>query len=102
MSITTIKEAAESIAKTALVAVELCGMGSGDALTFAAVKTLEGARDARTRSGVFAFETSSEQIAEWAFIGAVAGDIVDGNISRPSTGNVREYALAFVDASVSA
>ena len=54
---------------------------------------VDNASDARTRRGVWASESTSEQIEAALFYGSVARDVLDGSIARPSTGNVREHTL---------
>ena len=56
------------------------------------------AADARTRKGSWASETTTEEIEAAMFYGAVAQDILDGKVARPSTGNVRAHTLALVAA----
>lgn len=87
----------EVIARNATIAIELGGLSREDALDLAARKSVEAARDARTRTGVYAHETTSETIEEVRFYGAVARDILDGDISCPSVGNVRQAALDKLD-----
>lgn len=70
------------------------GMEPEKALDFAAAATKQTATDARTRGGIWASETTTRQIEDALFQGSVASDILDGTVERPSTGNVRAYALA--------
>lgn len=62
---------------------------------------VDNATDARTRTGAWAFESTSEQIENALFYGTVASDILDGTVERPSTGNVRQYALNVLHATTS-
>ena len=98
----TMTEAAELIARQALIVVDLGGMEADAALTYAAETVRSNARDARQRTGIFAGPMTTEQLDEWGFLGAVAGDVLDGSIERPSTGNVRSFALAALLAEVGA
>ena len=93
MTTTRVATAAAQIAASARTAVDL-GQQPDAALDLAARCAQQHAADARNRRGVFRTETSAEAIEEALFTGSVAADILDGTISRPSTGNVREFALA--------
>jgi hypothetical protein len=81
-----------AIARTALVAVELGGMAHEDAVIQAAKITLDMAKAARSRTGIYAREMTTETLEEIAFHGSVARDILDGSV-RPSVGNVRQAVL---------
>ena len=86
-------EVIEVIARNATIAVELGGMSPAKAIDIAARTSIGTATAARTRTGIYAQETTSEMIEEIQFHAAVARDILDGEVSRPSVGNVRQAAL---------
>lgn len=92
----TIGIAATNLANAARIGVELGGMSPEAALDMAAKQAVQTATDARTRSGIWSSETSSRQIEDALFQGSVARDVLDGEVSRPSTGNVRSYALGLI------
>lgn len=94
---TTYAEAVAAIARTAVIAVELGNYAREDAISFAADKFIETAVAARTRTGVYAYETKTETLDEVRFHAAVARDVLDGEASVPSIGNVRKAALAELD-----
>lgn len=83
----------EFLARNASMVIELGGMTPEAALDLAARKSIETATAARTRTGIYAQETSSETIEEVLFYAAVARDVLDGEAFRPSVGNVRQAAL---------
>lgn len=56
-------------------------------------RMIDNATDARTRGGQWARESTTEQIDEVLFYGTVALDVLDGDVERPSVGNVREHTL---------
>lgn len=91
-----IPTAVNHIVSAATVAINLAGMNHPDALDFAAQSAREVAHDARTRTGFYTTETTTRQIEDATFVGSVAADILDGTTERPSTGNVRAYALALL------
>ena len=91
-----IANAVQSIANLASMRMEYMGETRDDALTSAARGFIANAEDARARRGVYRFETSSETIEDVLFHASVARDILDGNVSRPSVGNVRAYALSLL------
>lgn len=93
---TAIQTAARNIATGACILVRFAEKSPEEALTLAAEGSRKNARDCAQRTGIWASTTTSEQIEAALFQGSVAADILDGTISRPSTGNVREYALAAV------
>ncbi|HCS2945719.1 TPA: hypothetical protein OQU49_004318, partial [Shigella flexneri] len=90
------------VADQATLALEMFGTEFGmrpEAAVDQVARTLvTRATDARTRYGFWASETTTEEIEAAMFYGAVAQDILDGKIARPSTGNVRAYTLALVAA----
>jgi hypothetical protein len=51
------------------------------------------AKDADARTGPYQRFATTEEIENAMFMGAIACDIADGTIERPSTGNVRAYVL---------
>jgi hypothetical protein len=91
-----IQDAAANLATAARVAVELGGLSPDDALTLAARNAVDEAHLAATRGGRWAVESTTAQIDAVTFQGSVARDILDGTVSRPSTGNVRAYAFALL------
>ena len=91
-----ISNAAATIANLATMRVDLAGEATETALNAAAQAFIDQASDARLRRGVFAEETSPERMKDVFFIASVARDIIDGEVSRPSTGNVRAYALSLI------
>lgn len=96
MSYNSISAVAEALAGIANTTITLSGgkLNAEKALDLAARSAKANATDARTRGGIWATESTTEQIEEALFFGSVASDALDGTISRPSTGNVREYILA--------
>lgn len=99
---TAIQQAATNIANAARIAVDLGGMTPDAALSLAARNEVENSHAATSRNGHWASETTSEQIDAVAFQASVAADILDGSVTRPSTGNVRAYALTLVTTEVQA
>lgn len=97
----TIPIAVANIVAGARVGVSF-GLEPEVALDMAADNAKQTATDARTRGGIWASETTTRQIEDALFQGSVASDILDGTVERPSTGNVRAYALAqFTDRNAS-
>lgn len=86
------------LANAARVAVELGGLAPGRALDMVARNAQAEATLARTRGGRWAQESTTAAIDEALFAGSVARDILDGAVFRPSTGNVRNYALGVLQA----
>jgi hypothetical protein len=95
-TMSAIQECVANLVTAARVAVELGGMSADDALSLAARGAVSEAHAAATRGGRWAVESTTEQIDATLFQGSVARDILDGTVSRPSTGNVRAYALALL------
>lgn len=99
---THIQHAAANIATAARINIQLAAdingttMSPTDALELAATNAIANATDATKRTGIWSYESTTEQIETAQFQGAVARDILDGTIERPSTGNVRAYALALI------
>ena len=93
---------ATMVAEQANLMLEMLGAESGtrpeEAVDQVARDLVTRATDARTRNGSWAFETTTEEVEAALFYGMVARDILDGKVARPSTGNVRAYALALVAA----
>ena len=87
--------AAEQLATAASTILSVAGehFDANSALDYACKHATDNATEARTRGGQWAYESTSEQIEEALFFGSVASDILDGETTRPSVGNVREYAL---------
>lgn len=92
----TIPEAATYIARVARVGVELGKQSPEAALDTACELAVQNAQNALDRVGQWASRATTQQIEEAVFHGSVAQDILDGTVTRPSTGNVRAYALAVV------
>lgn len=93
---TAMQAAAAQIALAAKLYIQLSGTTTHEALNIMARAYASDAHDARTRTKGWARETTSEMLEEVLFLGSVARDILDGTVSRPSTGNVRAYALAAI------
>lgn len=91
---TAIQQHVGHLIKAAKLSVDLGGYAPEEALILAAKLAVQDAHRARTRDGYWAYETSSEALEDAVFAGSVASDVLDGTVTRPSTGNVREYALA--------
>ena len=91
-----ISHAVATIANLAAMRVDFAGETAETALNEAAQAFITQASDARARRGVFTQETTSEQMEDVRFLASVARDILDGEVSRPSTGNVRAYALSLI------
>lgn len=70
------------------------GIDTEAAVIECATVAVESARRARSRIKPFDREMNTEQLEDIAFLGSVAQDILDGAVSRPSTGNVRQYAIS--------
>ena len=92
----SISNAATSIANLASMRMDLAGEDVETALNAAAQTFIDRASDARARRGDFARETTSAQLEDVMFFASVAHDILDGDVSRPSTGNVRAYTLSLI------
>lgn len=91
-----IATAAKSIANLASLRMDFAGETPEVALMGAARGFIDNADKARARGGEYRFETSSETMEDILFHASVAGDILDGEVSRPSVGNVRAYALSLI------
>lgn len=89
-------EAVAEIVGTVPAIRDLTGCTGVEAVMGAALTAVATAEAARKRIGKFRYETTSDEIERLGFLGAVAADILDGTVSRPSTGNVREYALSLL------
>lgn len=96
MQMSAIAKATNSIAILASMRMDLAGEDVETALNAAAQNFIDQASDARARRGAFARETTSAQLEDVMFLASVAHDILDGDASRPSTGNVRAYALSLI------
>lgn len=96
----SIAEAADALAGVSKTTIALSGgtLTADQALGFAARAAVANAENARTRTGIWASESTKEQIEEVLFFASVARDALDGTTSRPSTGNVREYVLNKISA----
>ena len=94
----SITEVAEALAGITSSTITMSGgkISAEKALDLAARSAQQNAMDALTRTGIWTTESTSEQIQETLFFGSVAADALDGEISRPSTGNVRQFILARV------
>ena len=89
----TIRDVADALARTARIAVDF-GEEVETAITVVATNYTKEADDAVARRGWFSHALTGEQIDQYRFFGAVARDVLDGTVSRPSTGNVRDYVRA--------
>lgn len=87
------RNAVRMISNNALMVVDLTGAAHGEALDRACNVSVELGREAAKRTGSFEKVTTSDEIEDQEFLTAVASDILNGGIVRPSTGNVREAAL---------
>lgn len=94
-SVQSYTEAIEYLAAAARVGVDF-GMAPEAACDIAARNAVQTATDARTRAGIWASSTSTEQIETAQFMGVVASDVLDGTVTRPSVGNVRQALLTAV------
>ena len=90
---TPIQTAARVIARNATMRCEMLGESRNVALHHAAESIQEEFVSLSKRTGWWAEELSTETIEQWKLFNSVAEDILDGTVSRPSTGNVRNYAL---------
>lgn len=98
MTTSHIQNHVQYLVNAARIAVELGGLTPEQALDLVARNATQNATQARTRGGRWAQETATATIDEALFAGSVARDILDGAIFRPSTGNVRNYALSALQA----
>ena len=90
---TAYETAVQNLAAGARVAIEY-GMSREDAVKLAADNAVKDGHAARTRDGHWARESTTEQIDGATFLAAVARDVLDGTVTRPSVGNVRDALLA--------
>lgn len=86
------------IASTASTVASMLDITAEEAVDRFARTMVENAHDARTRGGRWAQESTTQQIEDAMFQGAVAADVLDGTVSRPSIGNVRAHTLALIEA----
>lgn len=82
-----------TVVQMARLSVELGGYTPEDAVDRAARLVEVDAKKAANREGIFAGVMTYELLEEWRVLGSVARDIINGTVVRPSTGNVREYAI---------
>lgn len=94
---TAIQTAVENLARAARVAIELGRMEPAEAVDLACRDAIEDAIAAASRSGIWARESTQEQIEAVLFQGSVARDALEGTF-RPSVQNVRLAVLAAVAA----
>ena len=92
----TYPDVCESIARTARIRVDLANESPATAVRAVAADLIDGNRRRTARTGEFASETSADTAESWAFFAAVAQDIIDGTVTRPSVGNVRAYTESLV------
>lgn len=85
-------DALDILANTVRLATSF-GKTPDEAMNLAAEAAVKSGHDARTRGGIWASESSAEQIEDALFMATVARDVLDGRVARPSVGNVR-MALA--------
>lgn len=90
----TYKAATALVADQAKYLAEAVGIDTKAAVNQIARGLVARADEARTRTGAWSYETTTEKVDEALFYGMVANDILDGNIARPSIGNVRAHTLA--------
>lgn len=91
----TYTDAIEALATAARMGVELAAMEPAAAVDLACQNAVANASDARTRNGIWAFESTADQIEDAVFMGTVARDALDG-VSRPSVGRVQDALIAAV------
>lgn len=94
---TAIQTAVENLARAARVAIELGGMAPEAAVDLVCTNALKEAANAASRGGIWARESTQEQIEAALFQGSIARDALEGNF-RPSVQNVRLAVLAAVAA----
>ncbi len=94
--VTSIGQAAQIVASTARVAIQLGALPVEAAIDAAIESCKQSSRDARNRTGIFRGETTTEAIADMLFVGAVAQDAAH-NTHRPSTGPVRDHIRALLE-----
>lgn len=85
------------IARTARNFGPMLNLTPAEAVDRVARSVVDSAHDARTRTGTWARETTTQQIDDAMFQGTVAADILDGTVARPSVGNVRAHTLALAE-----
>lgn len=90
----TIPEILTVLARCANIRYET-GYSRTEAMDMVAQNAIDVAQDAAQRRGTFQDECTTEELESAAFYGSVGADVMDGNISRPSVGNVR---MALLDA----
>ena len=92
----TISSIAADIATGARTLMDIMGvMDTGAAIDIAAQSFIDDAGRARTRTGIYRYETTRETIEAAMFRGSVARDALD-NTYRPSTGPVRDYVMSLI------
>jgi len=89
----TYTEAVKEIATMAQFGQEL-GLGFEEAIDKAVEAARHNSVQAQHRQGPWRWEIPTERLDWVFFVGVVAKDVADGNISRPSVGNVREAVRA--------
>lgn len=94
--VTPLQQITVQIARVAYIAVVEGHLEVDAALDHVAKIAISDANDARARRGAFATHLTTDQRDAFIEYGQVAADILDGTVSRPSTGNVRDYARANV------
>jgi hypothetical protein len=92
---TAYQTAVENLANAARILIQLGSVETDTAIRFVAENAVREARNAASRTGIWASESTTEQIDAALFAGAVARDALDGN-SRPSVGNVFDAIKARV------
>jgi hypothetical protein len=89
------QDTAAILANAARIGVELAGLDKEAALDVAISQFIETGHQARTRGGIWARETSTEQIDAALFQSSVAKDARD-NTARPSTGPMCDFVLGLI------
>lgn len=93
---TAIQDSLQNLAKVARVAVELGGLTKTQAAKLVCENAVAESRAAMQRTGVWNAESTTEQIEAVLFQGSVAADAINGEVERPSVGNVRAALIAAI------
>ena len=81
------------LADAARMGVEIGGMDKLSATLIAAENAVKTGEAAKQRTGIWASETTTEQLADTAFMAMVGAEVLDGTVARPSIGNVRQAVI---------
>ena len=92
--------AVQNLANAVRTAVQLASFNRDAAIDLVCRDEITNAQKAKSRTGHWVYEATTEQIEDALFQGKVAADALAGDISVPSVGNVREAirAASFTDA----